>query len=469
MSRIIFLLAIFLLSSACVADETVSFTTIFLEGDPIPGAGSVQFIENLAINDAGEWIVECNTDFADTDQDVVLVKNGDIFLREGIIGQIDAPPNAFIDIFDSVNINNSGNAGINLFIDPLASEQDSGVYLNGTLIIQESDLATAPGLSPDTPFVGFFDTKINSHDVIMIMASIDDPEIASTVDRAIFLVDPSTGDQIVIAKEGDLLAGQTEQIEDFATGPHSSALNDNGEVMYIAELDGNSTTDNAIYINNTLIAQEGMDSPINGRPYEFIADRGLDLNNKGDYVFKANLVGDASTDDVLIKNGEVFKQEGDPAPGGFSFTSFGPMGGPLRIGNNGKVVWFGEWDDPDIGINTGIFVGDRLVVQSGVTEINGEIVEEVEDIQDSFAISPDGSKIIFEADLAGGVNGAFVVELRDVTLGDVNGDGNVDLLDVAPFVELITTGKYLIEADLNCDGEVNLLDVAPFVDLISGG
>ena len=468
MTRIIFLLAI-LLSTTGVADETISFSTILLEGDPVSGAGSVQFIENLAINDAGDWIVECNTDFVDTDQDGVLIKNGDIFLREGIVGQIDAPPNAFVDIFDSVNINNNGNAGINLFIDPLASDQDSGVYLNEMLVIQEGDLATAAGLSADTPFVGFFDTKINGHDVIMMMASIDDPEIVSTVDRAILLVDTNTGEQTVIAKEGDILADQTEQVEDFATGPHSSAFNDNGEVMYIAELEGNSTTDNAVYINDTLIAQEGMDSPISGRPYEFIADRGLDLNNNGDYVFKANLVGDASTDDVLVKNGEVFKQEGDSAPGGFSFTSFGPSGGPLRIGDNGRVIWFGEWDDPDTSRNTGIFVDDRLIVQSGVTEIDGELIEEVEDIQDSFAISPDGSKIIFEADLAGGINGAFIVELRDVILGDINGDGNVDLLDVAPFVELIKTGTYQIQADLNCDGEVNLVDVAPFVELLSGG
>lgn len=55
----------------------------------------------------------------------------------------------------------------------------------------------------------------------------------------------------------------------------------------------------------------------------------------------------------------------------------------------------------------------------------------------------------------------------DVLLGDVNMDGLVNLLDVAPFVELISTGDFQAEADINQDGQVNLLDVGPFVDLLS--
>ncbi len=55
-----------------------------------------------------------------------------------------------------------------------------------------------------------------------------------------------------------------------------------------------------------------------------------------------------------------------------------------------------------------------------------------------------------------------------VLLGDVNGDGVVNLLDVAPFVDAITNGIYIPEADINQDGVVDLLDVQPFVDILSG-
>ena len=54
-------------------------------------------------------------------------------------------------------------------------------------------------------------------------------------------------------------------------------------------------------------------------------------------------------------------------------------------------------------------------------------------------------------------------------LGDVNCDGAVDLLDVTPFVNLLTAGFYVEKADINGDGALNLLDVDPFVALLSGG
>ena len=52
-------------------------------------------------------------------------------------------------------------------------------------------------------------------------------------------------------------------------------------------------------------------------------------------------------------------------------------------------------------------------------------------------------------------------------LGDLNGDGVTDLLDIQPFVSAITTGTFSDEADINGDGSVDLLDVGPFVDLLT--
>ena len=55
----------------------------------------------------------------------------------------------------------------------------------------------------------------------------------------------------------------------------------------------------------------------------------------------------------------------------------------------------------------------------------------------------------------------------DVLLGDVNQDGVVNLLDVAPFVILVANGQFQSEGDINMDGVVNLLDVDPFVQLLA--
>ena len=58
--------------------------------------------------------------------------------------------------------------------------------------------------------------------------------------------------------------------------------------------------------------------------------------------------------------------------------------------------------------------------------------------------------------------------MSNFQLGDVNLDGRVDLLDVQPFVDLLSSSSFQDEADINRDGNLNLLDVGPFVDLLSG-
>ena len=60
------------------------------------------------------------------------------------------------------------------------------------------------------------------------------------------------------------------------------------------------------------------------------------------------------------------------------------------------------------------------------------------------------------------VGGSIVAEI----LGDVNCDGSVNLLDVQPFVDTVSSGVYNIKADINKDGETNLLDVNGFVVLL---
>ena len=67
-----------------------------------------------------------------------------------------------------------------------------------------------------------------------------------------------------------------------------------------------------------------------------------------------------------------------------------------------------------------------------------------------------------------GSDQAIYVKYGQFALGDINQDGSVNLLDVAPFVDAISNGTPTNEGDFNCDGTVNLLDVGPFVSLLAG-
>lgn len=84
------------------------------------------------------------------------------------------------------------------------------------------------------------------------------------------------------------------------------------------------------------------------------------------------------------------------------------------------------------------------------------------------------------ADVAG--NGAvvsFVSNWSKFILGDMNDDGAVNNLDIAPFVQALTSPTAYaasfpqvpmpLVGDINNDGAVNNLDIAPFVALLTGG
>ncbi|MEM9411288.1 MAG: M12 family metallo-peptidase, partial [Planctomycetota bacterium] len=62
---------------------------------------------------------------------------------------------------------------------------------------------------------------------------------------------------------------------------------------------------------------------------------------------------------------------------------------------------------------------------------------------------------------------ASILVTDSVLLGDINCDGAVNLLDVDPFIDLLSNGEFSAKADFNGDGVVSLLDVGPFVDALN--
>ena len=55
-----------------------------------------------------------------------------------------------------------------------------------------------------------------------------------------------------------------------------------------------------------------------------------------------------------------------------------------------------------------------------------------------------------------------------VILGNVSRDGEVNLLDIPPFVTILSVGGFQIEADFDRDGVTDFLDISPFVTKLSG-
>ena len=60
----------------------------------------------------------------------------------------------------------------------------------------------------------------------------------------------------------------------------------------------------------------------------------------------------------------------------------------------------------------------------------------------------------------------FPVMMGSSSLGDVNSDGLVNILDVVLLVNMVLSNEYNPSGDLNSDGSINILDVVLLVGLI---
>jgi len=61
-----------------------------------------------------------------------------------------------------------------------------------------------------------------------------------------------------------------------------------------------------------------------------------------------------------------------------------------------------------------------------------------------------------------------VTSFETTLRGDVNCDGEVNFLDITPFIALLSSGEFKAEADVNQSGEVDFLDIVPFIAILSG-
>lgn len=404
------LLSTLLASSAAAAQNPIQ--RLVSAGD-VTAIGSVTTIDNLAIGNGAQWFVECDTNHVNTDADGVLLDASGIVQREG--DSLGAPAGATLDSFDGLSAPFSGQLAQNLFLaGTTGTSDDSGVYWNGILVIQESFISTTPQFGAATPYIGFFEVKSNANNQILIVASVDDPLIASTVDRALVVATVDAFGALlsedVRAKEGDLLAGQTEIVADFGTGPHNFAFNSGGDVLFFADLAGATATDGAIYLNNTLIAQEGSPSPIAGRNWSSLGSARMALNSPGQWVYTGTLDAPTTSDLAIVSSAGKIAQEGDPVPGlpQFTFTGFGS--GAVHIGDNGDVIWYGEWNGP-AATNAGWFRNQTLIVGEGVHLSAGQLIIGLAAAQDNASLSPLGNLFLFEGTLATFGNSALLLDL----------------------------------------------------------
>lgn len=211
---------------------------------------------------------------------------------------------------------------------------------------------------------------------------------------------------------------------------------------------------------------------------QWAAVTGSDSSGDGIYVLANSFVDDGaiinipaknSAESVLVTNStfaflsmlngdqfaKMFGGKSGDDPDFFSVT----FRGFEQIDGNGNVTGEVEFFLADFRpVNNRL---DYIVNQWNLVDLSS--LAEAQSIGLSFASSDSGDF---------GINTRTYVAIDDfrmvdrIVLGDVNNDGDINLLDVQPFVKLITSGTFLSAGDINLDGVVDLLDVEPFVSLL---
>jgi len=177
----------------------------------------------------------------------------------------------------------------------------------------------------------------------------------------------------------------------------------------------------------------------------------------------------------IVAEGKVFV-----AGGG---TAWGATGTKVQAydANSGVRLWsvdgIGGWANQIAYADGHLYVGNEDYDELTVLDANSGSIETAFAGPGSSPVVADG--VVYSIDSTGAMV-AIVGASPSMLAGDVNGDGNVDALDISPFVAallaedhaaflaLCPDGEYWA-ADIQDDGNIDTMDITPFVGLLAGG
>ena len=167
-------------------------------------------------------------------------------------------------------------------------------------------------------------------------------------------------------------------------------------------------------------------------------------------------LGGASTNDLTMDGYQITSLDDSLNAAGWTGLG-GQPGFPEGTGNGDG------WEE--IGVPDEDFLGEAFL-----QEASSVTAESLIRLGTAYNTAVDAQDLQFSYRLGDGIVRPGDVEyVTGCELGDVNLDGDVNGLDVDPFVDRLLNGPDQCEADMNEDGDVNGLDVDPFVAAIVGG
>ena len=373
---------------------------VAVEGDPVDGAGPVNYVYDVDMAADGRWLTHLDTNF-DPSQDRVILTNTGTVLQEG--QALPAPMGASVGTIEEFDTNLADDlaaiCGIAGVPNGLGSQ---GVIFNGEVLVRTGDATQAAGFGPGTIWTYFYEVEINDNGQMQLLVAVDDPAVPGTIERALVLLEIDGAGQIlnetVVKKIGETVTGSAVPISGFWPSDSNLALGENGDSLWVSYLGGNSH--GVVVLNGDILAESGTESPVANHSWVGIGGgSSVALAPNGDFAYTGLISGASISGHLIVKNGAAFQWDGKSLPdiAPYELTEFEDVA--IEMTDDGRIAWYGEWDDPDTDRNSGIFLDDQLIVQEGVTQVAGSVVQQFEDIHYTLDVAADGG----ELDLRGGL------------------------------------------------------------------
>lgn len=402
---------------------------LVIEGQALPGGGTVTGIRFVHLDSWGGWLVHVTTD--DPLAPSAVLREGSPWPAGPVWKQVGdpvgEPTGAHIAAFDSFSSELFGGITWNARLrkTPGGSADDQALYFENSLWIQTGRIEAWPSTDfpPGSTWLSFDDLRCSVQSgEVLLRGRADDPTVAGA-DESFVAVGGLCGSIGIlcgldrIAQEGWPAAGTSQLIEAIRLAPGAAAMSpQSAHVVWSCDLVGPVAFDGCVYsfsfpTDNVLLAREGLPSPVPGRRWGPLDDPGLDVNSGGSWTLRATLdATDPATDAIIVKDGADFVREGDTVPAIAPFPLEGFGRGRALLDGSGRVVWYGQWTEQ--GHRTeGLFRDDELLVRPGQATVGGQLLEGLGSGPDDLALLPTGGQLLFKGTLAGGLEGAFLLDL----------------------------------------------------------
>ena len=375
-------------------------------GGSLPSGEEVIDIVNgsFAVDDDGRWIAVAKTNSSNVLQDEVVLRTSLLGEQEG--QPLLAPAGASIGGFDGLDFA-GGSAAWVLPLRGLSTEEDSGVFLNTSLLLQEGQVLDDPNVPVGTyvdQLSGFASVVHNGFGDVLIGARLIVPGhfIPNTAGIVRVRVDPVTGQvtstsvaflQNTTGANGVQLGNLTRFL---APGrPDWLDMNERGDIAFSAQVFVDGLAADTLLFNDEVVYRQGDALPDGDGTWSTFSNAPVALNDRGALSVLNGVQGGTSRtviadrDGILVDSTEPFRGAGTP---------WSILGAPLYMSNQGEVACIAVVPALLTLGRVGIRVQNDYPVRDIQTLLNGESIS----FRGGFHMSPSGRYLLFELGSAAG-------------------------------------------------------------------